>query len=108
MRQDKGRCSVFSFVTLMSVLGFVAESMTEYFFDFAGDNKKYIAAGWGVVLAVSFQVNFFVTVLKVTMPTGFFGVLSWWVGTIVTGLAIGRGSNFIHDLLARVEPVKTE
>ena len=54
---------------------------------------RYVAALLGVALCVLYQVDLLV----------YFDLVSpWpWVGYIITGLLIGRGSNFIHDFATR-------
>jgi hypothetical protein len=55
---------------------------------------RYAALGFGVILAVAYQADLLALV----------GLVSPWspyVGYILTGLIIGRGSNFIHDLADR-------
>ena len=84
----------------MLVLGFLVESMTEYLFDFAGEWKKYIAAALGVFVALSFQVNA-IEVYFGDMVAG--SALAWWVGTVFTGLVLGRGANYIHDVFKQFE-----
>ena len=55
---------------------------------------RYAALGFGLILAVAYRVDLLALV----------GLVSPWspfVGYVVTGLVIGRGSNFLHDLADR-------
>jgi hypothetical protein len=55
---------------------------------------RYIAAIVGILLAIAYHADLLALV----------GLVSPWspyVGYIVTGLVIGRGSNFLHDLADR-------
>jgi len=105
---------------LIFVLAFLAETMTEYFarpfirFDSLPGNApsngqriipawvlRYIAALMGVGLAIAYRADIL----------GLLGLAAWtpWIGWIVTGLIIGRGSNYLHDLVDRwLAPVVRE
>lgn len=88
-------------------LAFLVESLVEYLFGqiFAHIQEitgyswllMYVAAIVGVLSA--FMYNFDLIALLGSyigqeMPVT-------WFGTLLTGLAIGRGSNFIHDLVTK-------
>jgi hypothetical protein len=55
---------------------------------------RYAAMGLGVLLAVAYQADLLALV-------GLISPISPYVGYVVTGLVIGRGSNFLHDLADR-------
>lgn len=83
------------------VLAFLAEGMTEYLFsdvfDAAGVDRKwlkYVAAAVGVALAVLYRLDLFAAYfdLHAVYPA---------VGWVLTGLVIGRGANYVHDLADR-------
>jgi len=58
-------------------------------FDWRALVLRYTAAGVGVGLCVIYQADLF---------TAFGLVPPWpWIGWVITGLLIGRGSNFVHD-----------
>ena len=97
------------------LLAFLAETMTEYFFrpflkpdtlpgaeprDPTNGQRvipswalRYFAALVGVALAVAYRAD----------ALALFGLDAWtpWIGWIVTGLVVGRGSNYLHDLIDR-------
>lgn len=83
------------------VLAFLAEGMTEYLFadlfDLGGlDRKylKYVAAVVGVAMAVLYRLD---------LLSAYFGLVAVHqaVGWVLTGLVIGRGANYVHDLADR-------
>lgn len=93
------------------ILAFLAESLTEYFArpvihafptgpaPQAPGNPvsplwlRYIAALVGIGLAIAYRAD----VLAMA------GLVAWspWVGYVITGIIIGRGSNYLHDLADR-------
>jgi hypothetical protein len=86
------------------ILATLAESLVEYLIapigDELGDDSpwremamRYIAALVGIALATVYRTDL-LAMLGLTSP---------WpiVGYIVTGLLIGRGSNFVHDFAGR-------
>jgi hypothetical protein len=54
---------------------------------------RYISAGIGIALCTVYRADILV----------YFNLWSpWpWIGYIVTGILIGRGSNFVHDFASR-------
>lgn len=92
---------------IILLLAFLVESLTEYF---AGQLFQrvprlqpfgwclmYIAAVVGVIGAFVYKFDLLYllsTFANTPVQTGPFGI-------IMTGLAIGRGSNYIHDLVTR-------
>ena len=61
---------------------------------FASLTTPYLAMLTGVLLAIAFQIDIItplVAALELAIP-------SPWPGLIVTGLLIGAGSNFLHDI----------
>lgn len=87
------------------MLAFIAEGTTEYLFaepltkltsaTWASTATKYISLLVGVALAFGFGLD----VLRVVAP-GLTPVAPW-VGVILTGVLIGRGSNFLNDFVTR-------
>jgi len=53
------------------------------------------AAGVGVLVAWQLQLLFFRSAFELDS-------LSPWFDIIITGIAIGRGSNYIHDLIGQL------
>ena len=90
------------------VLSFLAETMTEYFASpvlkpakpasrAPGDPPdlilRYIAAGVGLILCLAYRVDLLAMVgIGAQWP---------WIGYVITGLIVGRGSNFVHDFATR-------
>jgi len=86
------------------LLAFVAEAMTEYLFSeplnrFQGGRYcfmlKYIACAIGIGFCVGYRIDILEMVagLEPTAP---------WIGWIISGAIIGRGSNFLNDVIDRV------
>lgn len=72
-------------------VAFVVEALVEYFIaEWAGDKAKYAAAAVGVLLAVGFRMDLFRAFLGLgsTIP---------YLGSVITGLVMGRGANFVND-----------
>jgi len=84
-------------------LAFMAESMTEYVFaswiDWLAKKHpavkeaqplKYVALVVGVAFAFAYSLDLIAAMLgAVPNPP--------WVGVVLTGLAVGRGANYVHD-----------
>ena len=100
-------------ITGILVLATIAEELVEYLFapimdahghnamqpepsgvlDWRGLALRYAAALIGIALCIVYQADLLV-LFNLTSP--------WpWVGWVVTGILIGRGSNFIHDFATR-------
>lgn len=92
---------------LALALAFIAESMSEYLFAPWLDVLKkrwpwleeakpmqYVALAMGLLLAFAYNLDIIFEAFGYTA--------NWpWIGVVVTGLAIGRGSNYVHDLWTR-------
>jgi hypothetical protein len=91
-----------------SALAFLGESTTEFLFSVWLDMLaerfpvlakinplRYVALGIGVALAFAFDLD----LLAVAFPDQV--AYASWVGVVLTGVAIGRGSNYVHDLWNR-------
>lgn len=88
---------------LAFALAFVAESMSEYLFaswlDALGKRwcwlaqfapMRYVSLAVGLALSFAYQLDI------IYEAFGYMAV--WpWIGVVITGLAIGRGSNYLHD-----------
>ena len=78
-------------------LAFLAEGLTEYFFSGLLTAKgidtkylRYIAALIGVALSLTYSLDILEDLLGISagIPV---------LGKVLTGLILGRGSNFVHD-----------
>lgn len=81
------------FFGLLLLATFV-EGLVEYLFAKDGVSQpvlKYIALGLGVVLAIAYQVD-------VLAFVGMTSVVPF-VGYVVSGIMIGRGSNYVNDIV---------
>lgn len=83
---------------LILIIAAVTESLVEYFIaPLVPDKLKvylpYAAAALGVLLCTAYRVDILAAA----------GLVSPWpaIGQIVSGLLIGRGSNFINDFADR-------
>jgi hypothetical protein len=88
---------------LAFALAFIAESMSEYLFATwleliekrwpaleEAQPMRYVSLLVGLALAFAYQLDI--------LYEAFGYVAIWpWVGMLITGLVIGRGSNYLHD-----------
>jgi len=86
-------------LTLFFLLATLVEGIVEY----AGDTvpaaiKQYVAAAVAIALCIAEGADL-LAVLGLTAPYPY-------VGAIVTGLILGRGSNELHDFTDRNAPLK--
>lgn len=92
-------------IVIAVILSFLTESMTEFLFGQAFKNipkltplswtLQYVAAGTGVTLAMFYQIDL-IALTTNDLPTV--------IGMILTGLTIGRGSNYLHQFVGRYFP----
>lgn len=80
----------------IAFLAMVNEGLVEYFFGWAkehgltGNPMRWIAAGGGVIMSVGFGADLFSAFgLTAGIPL---------VGSVLTGLVIARGSDYLHSL----------
>jgi hypothetical protein len=66
----------------------------------SGQWVKYVALALGVIFAIVYK-------LDLLAMFGFMAI-SPYVGYVVTGLIIGRGSNYVNDFMSKFKSVKTE
>ena len=80
-------------LTVLLVLAFLTESTVEYIFGGIFDTGiiQKIALAVGMAVAVVFNVDALRDFLHITSSIPY-------AGQIATGLIIGRGSSFVHDL----------
>ncbi len=89
---------------------FLVETLTEYIFGTPMDKipklapykwlLMYIAAIVGVLLAFFYKIDL-VALIQKTMGDPF---EITWVGMLLTGLVMGHGSNFLHQIVQRFFP----
>ena len=62
-----------------------------------------------VAIAVSIPVSFYYQFDLIALLGGFLGKVMpvSWVGIVLSGLAIGRGSNFLHQFVSKFFPAKS-
>lgn len=78
-------------MTTYLLFGFLVESLVEYIFsEWAGKYVKYISLGVGVALAVVYQLDLIAALTGLSVP---------YAGCVFTGLIIGRGANYINDIV---------
>lgn len=85
-------------ISALLFLTTLVEGFTEYVFGFSETMKpflKYIALVLGVAAALVYKVDILAQFagLTTTFP---------YVGSIISGLIIGRGSNYLNDLVSLV------
>jgi len=98
---------IVGFLAIILFLATALEGLIEYFFGKIFDHipaaqpyswlLMYVAAIFGVIGTFHYQldlVSLLASFMKLTIPVS-------WFGIILTGLAIGRGSNYLHDLISK-------
>ena len=82
------------FITFLTAAVFI-EGLVEYLFKEFVNGKlvKYVALAIGIVFAIVYRLDL--------MVMFGFKAFSPYVGYIVTGLIIGRGSNYVNDFVSR-------
>jgi hypothetical protein len=99
--------SVLSILAVIFLLAFLTESLVEYLFGAVIDHVPalqpynwtlmYVAAAVGVAGAFIYQfdlIHLLGDFVEAPIPVHWFGVL-------LTGLAIGRGAQYLHDLVEK-------
>jgi len=99
--------SVLSILAVIFLLAFLTESLVEYLFGAIVEHVPaldpyrwllmYVAAGVGVTGSFIYQFDLLHLLgdyVSAEIPVHWFGVL-------LTGLSIGRGSNYLHDLVKK-------
>jgi hypothetical protein len=102
-----------SVLVIILLLAFLVESLTEYLFGKLFDQVvklkpyrwtlMYIAAVVGVVGCFLYGFDLLALLGGFLPDEGAAQAArqASWFGTLLTGLAVGRGSNYIHDLVAK-------
>lgn len=99
--------SVLSILAVIFLLAFLTESLVEYLFGAIVDHVQvllpfkwllmYVAAGVGVLGAFIYKFDL------LHLLGDYVGALIpiHWFGIALTGLAIGRGAGYLHDLVKK-------
>lgn len=84
-------------LAIVAGLAYLVENLTEYGFQDTplARYQKYVALGFGELLAFGFGID---------ILADWFGLPSVIpsLGTALSGVMLGRGSNFIHDVWKRI------
>jgi hypothetical protein len=109
-----GLMVVFAILAIILFLSFLVEALTEYVFGQVAEHVKvlqpyqwtltYIALAVGVLAAFWYRfdlVYLLARFLEQYAPGVLVEIPQTNLGIILTGLAIGRGANFIHDLITK-------
>jgi hypothetical protein len=73
------------------LFGFLTESLVEYIFsEWVGKWTKYISLVMGVVLASVYQLDLIQALTGLHVPIA---------GWVLTGFILGRGANYINDII---------
>jgi hypothetical protein len=104
--------NVFGLLAIILFVAFLVEALVEYLFGQLIDKFPallpyrwllvYISAAVGVIMAFVYQfdlVSILGAFVAITIPVNPFGIT-------LTGLAIGRGANFIHQIVQQYFPQK--
>lgn len=77
---------------LLDVLG---KTMPKKKLEKVSNYTQFVALGLGVVLAVAYEID---------LPAMLFGLTSNYglVNYIISGIVIGRGSNYLNDVISKV------
>lgn len=87
----------FSPIAIVLVFAALNESIIEYIFGSVTQLRPYlplISLGFGIMLAFSYQINFFSAVLDIENSSPF-------VDFLLSGFIISRGSNFLNDFVQK-------
>lgn len=85
----------FSLFLLAVVVEATVAYVQEWFVNKNFNWKQILAAVFGIIVAVGYNLDFIALFgLESTIP---------YLGVVLTGLAISRGSNFIADLVKQVQ-----
>ena len=92
-------------ITAVLVLASLVEGFTEYAFGkvkWAQPYLMYFSLAVGVAAAVAYQIDFF-AILGLGLTAQFA-----WINWVVSGLLIGRGSNYLNDIVSFVGSVASK
>jgi len=105
--------SVLAILMVILLLAFLVESLTEFLLGDVFDKitvltpfkwtLKYFAVAAGVLGAFVYKFDLPALLgqyLEITIATSVFGI-------VLTGIAIGKGSNYLHQVISQFFPEKT-
>lgn len=88
-------------ITSVFALAILVEGIVEYFVsnpEKAQPWLKYVAAILGILVCVVYKVDLIASLgITTAIP---------YVGSVITGLVIGRGSNYLNDFITKVRTPK--
>lgn len=90
-------------LTSITILAVFVEGFVSYFISDPDKKQpwiKYAAAAIGIVLAFAYRIDLF----------ALFGIITYhpYIGQIITGTIIGRGSNYLNDIISFIRNPKAE
>lgn len=99
-----------------AVLAWLVESMTEFIFGKAVEYYEsaarfrpllaYVAMFFGIGLTVYYRIDLLSAMVDMIRDMGFDGagfvIQPSLVGYVISGMAVGRGANYINDLISRI------
>ena len=98
-------------LTLAFVLAFFVESFTEYIFGALFDKApkltpyrwtlQYLAMAAGIGLAFYYQIDLIAYIVNSVAPDA---LVASWVGFLLTGMGLGRGSEWLHRFVSKFLP----
>lgn len=105
--------NVAALIALAFALAFLAESMVEYVFGTIVDKVPKLAAWRWLLMYVALAVgclmayHYHLDMVAMIAELADFELSPTWLGTLLTGLAIGRGSNYIHQFMSEHLPKRS-
>jgi hypothetical protein len=107
--------SIIASLIIIFVLAFLVETLVEFLIGTPMEKfpalKPYKWMTMFVAIAVGIMGAFVYQFDVIYLIAGYLGVLTIPIspfGLIITGIAIGKGSNYIHDLVRKVTGAKDE
>lgn len=94
-------------LVLLALMGVLVEGSVEYLFGTAFDKWSVLTPHkWALMylsVAVGIGVSFYYSVDFVALAVNAAGaqMATNWVGILFTGIIIGRGSNYVNDLISK-------
>jgi len=104
---------IFATLGIIFAVTFLIEAFVEYFAGTPMDKiPKLTPYKWllmYVAIAVSIPISFYYKFDLIALLGSFLEkeIAVSWVGIVLSGLAIGRGSNFLHQFVSKFFPAKS-